>query len=311
MIDLDGRNISDGRYRDVKEDEDFLKADALLRSSTNKSNLPACLSAVTLDRHTLLKEKASPEIEKLQMELEIDKELGLMSQAENTAKKALKLDIDELTKSNSYFQVSKSLLERLFSIRQLRMMCWSANIEAFFNALFPPCLNATILTAMTVVASPILIMLSVHFFGHVSTTPFNVIMITATCLGWISVVVSSGFAIQQWSKVKIGWDAIDVRLNSVPLITVKEKIPLGAKMKVLEAKRTNIFEDFVYVHPLFSVERKEIEVKKYIPRIQTDPAILGVTRDKRMFMVVYWDVKNDVERVIKEINDFKKFKVVE
>lgn len=100
--------------------------------SENKSNLPATLATFELARHPLMKEKVTPDIEKIQMELEIDKELGLPMQAERTSNKALSTDIDELTKSNNYFQVSKGLLEKLFSIRQLQFDCWGANITTFF-----------------------------------------------------------------------------------------------------------------------------------------------------------------------------------
>jgi multisubunit Na+/H+ antiporter MnhE subunit len=41
-----------------------------------------------------------------------------------------------------------------------------------------------------------------------------------------------------------------------------------------------------------------------------DPIVLGVAEDNRMFMVAWWDIKRDIDRVKENIKVFKKFKVV-
>jgi hypothetical protein len=100
------------------------------------------------------------------------------------------------------------------------------------------------------------------------------------------------------------YEVLKVKLDMTPLKKVDMKIPYGAKLKVQEAAKTGIFEDFVLAKPVFSVEQKEIIID-----LKPDPAILGITKDSRMFMIVYWDIQKDKEKVLKEIHRFRKYKL--
>jgi hypothetical protein len=293
--------------KELEEDEEsFYKF--VSNTTTSSSNLPATLDTFVLDRHPLMAGKVSPEIEKFQKELDIDKKLGLQAQAEGTAKEALVADINELTKSNNYIQVSRSILEGLFHITSLRMLCLLTNIQSFVKGLFPNCLTPSIMSAATLVAIPLLMFFSAKIFSG-STSWLNYSLCIGVCLAWMGLIVFGIFSVKQWVAFKMAWDSINVNLVSQSLSTVAIKIPMGAKLKVLEAKETGIFEDFVYAYPMFSINRKEIEVRKYIPKINIDPAILGVTKDQRMYMIVYWDVKKDIAHVLQQVKDFRKFKV--
>ena len=126
---------------------------------------------------------------------------------------------------------------------------------------------------------------------------------------WIGMLILLICGIGTWDKKKLSYFIIAVKVDTIPLSSVSSPIPYGAKLKVLEAKKTGIFKDFVFATPEFVIESKNhiIDMKKNFPQI--DPAILGVTEDKRMYMIVYWDLDKDVEKIIKNINDFKKYKL--
>jgi len=63
-------------------------------------------------------------------------------------------------------------------------------------------------------------------------------------------------------------------------------------------------EAFTIAHPQFKIERRS-----YSPNFKLDPVILGVTKDSRMFMICWWDIQKDIDKVLANINLFKKFKV--
>lgn len=270
------------------------------------SNLPATLDTMRLVRHELLNGVTTPEIEKIAEELAIDKELGLKNQAEKTAEAALEQDIDELTASKDYFQVSKDLLKELFSINKLNMDCHFHNLKSFWRALFQAGLenNAVLMHSIFLVVVVPMAMLSrfvfmnkndgIQFFGGVGMLGL-----------WVGMGILLVGGIVQWVQARFSYDTLKVDLDITPIKQVNTRIPYGAKLKVLEAKKTGIFEDFVMAQPEFTVGRQEV----IPPRFNIDPAILGVTRDKRMFMIVFWDIKHDIEKTAQQIKRFKKFKL--
>jgi hypothetical protein len=293
--------VEEGKFT-VVDEKDSKTSKALI--------IPSTLDGFDISRHPLAKEKVTPEIEKIQKELEIDKKLGLAPQAVMTANQALSLDINELTKSNNYMEVTPSLLGRLFNITRLKLMCWTTNVKSFFEALLPDCLTPVVSSVICLALVPLFAFLSSKCFMHHPSW-----IVVSECvgiiIGWGLNATLAGFAIYKWVNLNIVWDSINVKVNTQLLSTVTAKIPMGAKLKVLEAQETKIFDEFIYAYPLFSIEKREIDVKKYIPRINIDPAILGRTKDDRMFMIVYWDIKRDVEHVIEQISEFRKFKVTE
>ena len=108
----------------------------------------------------------------------------------------------------------------------------------------------------------------------------------------------------------IYFTSIKAELDLRPLKETDIEIPYGAKLKAEEAFDTKIFEALVIAHPKFTVQKNSIEIKeKIIPKIDLDPAILGMTADERLFMIVYWDVKKDIEKTAQKIKKFRKFKL--
>ena len=101
---------------------------------------------------------------------------------------------------------------------------------------------------------------------------------------------------------------IGVKLNMESVSQTAIQIPYPAKLKMKEAKDSGLFEGFSIVRPEFFTDQKSFKPSFQFPRF-SDPAILGVTKDSRMFMVVWWDIEHDVDRVKTSIKKFKKFKV--
>jgi hypothetical protein len=91
-------------------------------------NLPATMDTVTYYRHP--KAPTAPlYLDAIKDEIALDIELGLKNQFSIDQKKILKRDIDELTKSNSYYQVTSKLLGRIFKIDSLKSGCVFHNIK--------------------------------------------------------------------------------------------------------------------------------------------------------------------------------------
>lgn len=283
-------------------DSEYAEYMEVKRNPNKYDNLPATLDSLTLVRHDLLKNKPNELISTLQEELNVDKELGLDNQAKITASKSLKNDIDELTTSNDYFEVSKDLLKTLFQVPSLQAKCFFYNIISALKGFFSAgALPLSLHGLMIIMLVPL-----TYYASWLNEQPDAILtyLMKGSCvLGFIGEVFLLAVGISTWFDRKIEYDVLNIDLKIIPLEDVSDEIPYGAKLKVLEAKKSNIFEDFVYAKPEFFIERKIINMPV------VDPAILGVTRDKRMYMIVYWDIDKDVEKVVKQIEHFKKFKL--
>jgi hypothetical protein len=282
-------------------DADFTVVPESKRSSSD--NLPATLESVQLIRHNLLRGQNSSDIEKIAEELDLDKKLGLNCQAEITSESSLKRDIDELTSSKDYFQVSKGLLEKLFSISMLQRKCYFHNLKKYWSSFIKTGFSDGMLIAALIFAIAVTPSIKYIIWTSVNIKWDSGHGILCSVLGMIMAILFI-VTIISWAQLKFSYETMRVKLNTKPLREVKKKIPYGAKLKVLEAQTTGIFEDFIFAQPEFFVENKTVE-----PRIKIDPAILGMTKDQRLFMIVYWDVEHDVEHVLKQIDAFKKFKL--
>jgi hypothetical protein len=62
--------------------------------------------------------------------------------------------------------------------------------------------------------------------------------------------------------------------------------------------------DFSIAHPEFKVDRQVFK-----PKLKLDPVILGVAKDSRAYMICWWDIEKDIDKVKENIRLFKKFKV--
>ena len=71
-------------------------------------------------RHHLLAEKNKKYIKPIKKELEIDQQLGLRNQAVIDQQSALEKDIDELTNSKDYYEITAKQLEMLFGLGKIK-----------------------------------------------------------------------------------------------------------------------------------------------------------------------------------------------
>jgi len=260
-----------------------------------------------LIRHDLMVGKTDTTIVSIVKELELDKELGLKKQVELTVIKALNHDIDELTSSRDYFEVSQSLLEKLFQIKKLRIMClWTNCLNRVIGFLKAGILPLSLHALMLVSLYPLLrFSMWIWPVTTKAPTPLLVTICIIDCILWIGIVVLLILGFIAWGDKSIEYVSLDVEIESKLLSSISEKIPYGAKLKVIEAKKTGIFKDFIYVSPEFHVKK----MSHKITFSTVDPAILGVTTDNRKYMIVYWDIDKDVAKIVKEIEHFKKFKL--
>jgi hypothetical protein len=288
----------------IKEDPDF---EILKNSPQPAMNLPATLADVSYLRHP--KAEASPEyLEKIQEEINLDVELGLKVQYSMDQRKLLKKDIDTLTKSNEYHQVSRRLLERLFKINILKLMCLPFNLK---EAVWESLVGAKV--PVLIGLGTILMSLLTWGIGAGWVPDAKGIMSFASILSMIltgvATIVGVCYFIAAFVENDIGnldfnYDFIGVRLETEKITETEIPIPRMAKLKMKEAKDSGLFEGFTIAYPKFSVEHK-----RFRPVFRVDPVILGVTKDSRMFMVCWWDIKKDIDRAKTDIRMFRKFKI--
>lgn len=294
------KNVVNADFTEVKEPE--------------SANVPA-KDDITLRRHQLMVGKSADYLQKITEELDVDKKLGLRNQAYYTADRALKEDIDNLLSSRDYIQVSKRDMERLFKIPMLKKMSLIKNISEIFSELWDEGKAAIICFASVLLSFyPMIAYTHYIFTRHLTNVVFCLDVVNVLCWVVEIIFIFGGYALLSECKFHINF--CSVKLDSKSLDQVDIKIPYGAKLKVLEAKETGIFKDFLMFFPTVQVDHHEVDMREkfaplgnFIRAIAQDPAILGVTEDKRMYLIVYWDVKHDIERAVKKIKAFKKFKI--
>ena len=293
-------------YREVKEDPLSL----VNKSDSTSSGLPATLESVRFLRHPKAQLDAVY-MEPLKNELNLDIELGLKGQFDLDQQKILKKDIDELTRSNNYWEVTHRTLDKLFKVPQLRMSCVLPNLkealtQSILGARVPLILSGLFFffAAAAILFGCAKLPRSLPFFSGPACGLLGICAVVAISLA-ISSFFSDGFMNRD---VSFKYWFIGVKLNMESVSQTAIQIPYPAKLKMKEAKDSGLFEGFSIVRPEFFTDQKSFKPSFQFPRF-SDPAILGVTKDSRMFMVVWWDIEHDVDRVKTSIKKFKKFKV--
>jgi len=291
MDTMKSRTDSEDNKEASFEDAEFIQ-DLESDDPDKHANLPA---HTNLFRHPLMKGKSSPYAEKMAKTLELDEKLELKPQAIRTQKKMIKKDIDDLTGSNNYFEVTKKGLEKLFRINNLRQKCSWWNLGKLTKAIYTNFQFIFATAAISAVA-----WVSATIVGSLFA---NAIAIASTvaCIVGIIKLLNDG---AKFSFHKI---MVDLKIDDVEVY--KGDMPDGAKYKLLEAKESKIFKKFVVAYPHVSFATQTVEIPRV--RFETDPAILGESLDGRLYMVCYWDIKNDVDRAIDQIEKFKHLKIEE
>lgn len=255
-------------------------------------------------RHPLMSNKEPDYVVQAREEIKIDKELGLDNQAVKTAEAVLEKDIDELTNSMDYYQIDDKIIDKLFDLPKFRRALFVQNavnhIKATVSA--QKSMIICLLSALTVLTLGI-------FICNAGTQNGAITNIYAFVFGIIGIVSSIGFGICGLASFlsnngSYKYETANVGLKIEGISSTDIRIPYGAKLKTLEAMKSGIFEKFEIITPQFSVNNKIVQIKKHL-----DPAIVGLTMDNRMFMICYWDIEHDKEKVMKDIKKYKKLKI--
>jgi hypothetical protein len=293
------------KFREIREDPMNMRPDPI--------TVPATLADVSYIRHPKAKFDADY-VEPIKKEIDLDFELGLKGQYELDQNKMLRKDIDELTKSNDYWEVSKGILRKLFKIPQLEMMCVWPNLKEAVVQTLKGGRVPLVLFALTI----LLTIMSVHlgfksnrisgmhsFFLVLECIAAACGAIVAVCMG-ISSFFSGGF---KHNGVEFNYCFLGIKLEMEPVSKTTVKIPYPVKLKMKEAKDSGLFEGFSITYPQFYTDNKHYKPNFELPQFP-DPIVLGIAKDNRMFMVAWWDIKHDIDRVKTNIKKFKKFKIV-
>jgi hypothetical protein len=266
--------------------------EVMIEDKSKISKLPATLKDVQFLRHPKAVQETEY-FEKQKEEIKLDIDLGLTNQYEIDQKKLLRQDISTLTQSNNYYHISRKQLAKLFKIQELERMCFMHNVKevfvGFFNAIKIP-LAFIFVGVLSIVAG---------LYTHKNWLEFTLIL-----LGCILVATSIiSFFVKPIGNVRFRFNFLDVHLRIERVLETKLILPTMAKLKMKEAKDTEIFEDFSIAYPWFTVSGDHPPIKK-------DPVILGVARDNRFFMVCWWDIAKDIDKIKTSIEMFKKFKII-
>jgi hypothetical protein len=290
-----------------------IRDDGRPRQKETPMNLPATIDAVSYLRHP--KAPAEADYTKAKKdEINLDVELGLQGQFTLDQNSLLKQDINELTKSNDYREVTPRILDKLFKMAQLKTMCFVPNVKEIsmqtFRGIRVPLLFSVLTVALVVAC------VQLGYKGNGINGPHSMYLDLSALVTGIGAVCSVVIGISSFfsggvlhNDVVFEYCFLGVRLKMESVNQTKMKIPYPAKLKMKEAKDSGLFKDFVITHPEFYTESKKFKPELKLPSFP-DPIVLGVAEDNRMFMVAWWDIKRDIDRVKENIKVFKKFKVV-
>lgn len=289
----------------------------------DKKNKEVAL-VVNLPRHPLMAAVENENFKKQKKEVLLDAELGLKNQCAIDTIELLRNDIDELTSSAKYYEVDENILNRLFKIGLLKLQCLPYNFNALIGSIFKV-IKTSVICLIGMFSCIAVIVWRVSNTPIQSYTAFSqgafwyfALIVVMAIIVFVFLIFSfSKLGVRSVSKdkndtvikrtIKFEFEFLTVRLKNERLQETRIKIPYGAKLKLKEAKDTSIFEDFKIVYPGSNLEHTE---KTFIfSRKLLDPAIIGITSDNRMYMIVYWDVQKDVEKTLKDIKTFTKFKL--
>jgi hypothetical protein len=283
------------------EEADFV---VVTEEEVSHVNLPARMEDVQLLRHK--KAEGNPAyLQEIQDDIKLDIELGLKSQFEMDQAKVLRNDIDQLTKSNNYFQVSRKLLNKMFNIDDLKALCFFHNLKEL------------VVESLNGAKRPIVFALALIFSTwatvgdigacHGSFLFLKVIGAILLCcwdIALFCMFVNCFIDANGFGDMEFNYEFMDVELDIEDVKNTRIELPRIAKLKMKEAKDSELFEGFSIAHPEFKIKKKSFK-----PNFKLDPAILGVTKDNRMYMICWWDIKKDIDKVRENIRLFKKFKI--
>lgn len=207
-------------------------------------------------------------------EIQIFKDLGLQNQVSMR-------EVQTVMDGMPYYPVTMKALEKLFHIRMVKWLTFWHNYGVRMDQ--KPI--ATVLFSLLVIGIPVAVGVIAHFGGM-------------AYIGLIFLILLLVISLAIWDiELRETRGVLKAEITVEEIGLTKVKIPYGAALRYKEAKDKGAFDSFAVVYPNV--------VEQQITR---DPAIIGM-KNGQMFMVVYWDLEKDKERVIRKLRDYRKFKV--
>lgn len=218
-------------------------------------------------------------MEQLKEEIAVFKELGLDKQV---SLREIQAEIDGM----EYYPVTMRDLEKLFGMRLIHLATAWANIKA--AAYHSPVLGIGSVFFISVVVGLFGAGIGNILWGHPG---FGAALCFGGSFASLAAIAMTAFMMDELRTKLVA------SLVTEPIRFASIKIPYGAALRYKEALEKGVFESFEVIYPNV-VEQK----------IAKDPAIVGL-KQGQMYMIVFWDIAKDRERVIRKIKDFQKFKV--
>lgn len=308
------------------ETVDFKEVTDEMREAEKTKNFPSVMPklAPALAAHIT---NDSEKMERLRDDLALNTELGLDSQHAIQVKKTISSGIESLYSQHEYPEINRAGLIALFGIKNTGFTMVAHNTIQ----------SLKLLAYSLLCAAPVAYAFGwVHFFmfaySHGTSFQFTDALLLMGSAASISGVI---FAYMYWWKgfhTAIGHETFDedfrghrtkrnntwvpdiliarflkVGLVEQPAGETSIEIPYGAKLRMKEAKEKNIFDSFSVVHP--DMEKIKLMDDTIVSH---DPALLGIVtvgKETRKFLISYWDIEKDRERLLMDMNRIRKMKV--
>jgi hypothetical protein len=134
-----------------------------------------------------------------------------------------------------------------------------------------------------VIAAVIMLISLVAFIGFFGSFLVNKMPVALPAMCWVLASVVGLLVVMLEAAIYDVISPNNIRIKYDDLKETNKIMPYGVLLKYQEAKQSGKFCDYKIAYP----ERLK---KEY-----TDPALLGITKDNRTFLITYWDIEKDIE----------------
>ena len=309
--------LSNADYLIINKEEEERKA------RMHCDTLPATLADVQFCRHP--KAEANPcYLQEIKDEINLDIELGLPEQFRKNQEILLKKDIDVLTDTHEYFNVTPKILEKVFKLKTIKTLCFMNNIKevilkTIWGLKIPIAMTGTfigsVIAFITLVnaTAPKAPLLVTGVWGLGILTAVTAVLSIVEFVASFQLRELNSHASETEKRIRNFWRVcFNYRFMKIQLITEGAQatlmsIPKKAKEKMKAAKDLGLFEGFAIAYPQFSING--IVTKPPISNFVEDPVIMGVAQDGRMFLVCWWNIKKNIDQVMTHLRMFNNYKV--
>jgi len=257
-----------------------------------------------------LSQGLNPNAALIEEEIALDLELGLPKQAEIDAQRLFSDDVKELTCLSSYQRVTPKVVEKMFGLGKVRWICalWNAQsaVGTVVKGFMPSLIGLGLATLASLATWRLALIAAPYRLGNAViflVVAFGVIGAAVGAIWAMVYSITEPFNRNGGNELKFRfiWPKLDIEQVENTSI----RIPNGAKLALKKARETGIFDDFAVASPEITVTTPSI---KYRPK-PPDPVLLGVTKNLQYYLVAWWDIEKDVDRIQRDLRVLRKFRV--